>query len=152
MVKQGRWVFVLLGVDATLGDKCGIWEHLHSFRKVKWGRRVSQRLDPLICVWYKSRELRSRVGPRFPCVTPVMESFFSDLLENKISYWIESHLVSCQTSMMKLFYKNSQRASPRFHCVTPVMESFFSDLLQAIISYWTELHLESAKIASGLKA
>ena len=28
-------VFVLLGVDATLGDGCRIREHLHSFRGVK---------------------------------------------------------------------------------------------------------------------
>ena len=31
-----RWsVFALLEVDTTLGDGCGIWEHLLSFRKVK---------------------------------------------------------------------------------------------------------------------
>ena len=28
-------VFVLLGIEATLGNACGIWEHLHSFREVK---------------------------------------------------------------------------------------------------------------------
>ena len=145
MLKQGRWVFVLLGVDATLGDKCIIWEYLHSFRMVKWERRVSQRLNILICVWCKSRELRNRVSPRFPSITPVMESFFSDHLQAKISYWTESHLESCQTSIMELFYENSQRVSPKFHCVTPVMESFFFALLQAIIRYWTELHLESCQ-------
>ena len=85
------------------------------------------------------------MSPRFPSVTPVMESFFSDHLQTKISYWTESHLESCQTSMMELFYENSQRVSPKFHCVTPVMERFFSALLQAIIRYWTELHLESCQ-------
>ena len=28
-------VFVLLGVDTTLGDGCGIWQHIHSFREVE---------------------------------------------------------------------------------------------------------------------
>ena len=23
-------------IDATLGDGCGIWEHLHSFKEVKY--------------------------------------------------------------------------------------------------------------------
>ena len=34
---SNQWwlVFVLLGVDATLGDEYEIWEHLHSFREVK---------------------------------------------------------------------------------------------------------------------
>ena len=32
------------------------------------------------CVWCKSRELGGRRSPRFPCVTPVPESFSSDLL------------------------------------------------------------------------
>ena len=35
-------VFVLLGVDTPLGNGCGIWEHSHSFREVKW--RVISRL------------------------------------------------------------------------------------------------------------
>ena len=46
--------------------------------------------------------------PRFPCVTPVMESFTSDLLQIIISYWTKSHLQSCQIFMMELFCKNSQ--------------------------------------------
>ena len=36
MIKQWWLVFVLLGVDATLGNGCRIQEHLHSFRKVKY--------------------------------------------------------------------------------------------------------------------
>ena len=28
-------VFVLLEVEATQGDGCGVWEHLHGFREVK---------------------------------------------------------------------------------------------------------------------
>ena len=32
---KALFVFVLLGVDATLGDGCIIWEHLRGFRKVK---------------------------------------------------------------------------------------------------------------------
>ena len=95
-------------VDATLGDRCGIWEHLHSFKEVKWRRGVS----PFIlwfCVWCKSRELRDRVSPRFPCVTPVMESFSSNLLQATISYWTELHLESCKIPTMELFCENSQQ-------------------------------------------
>ena len=107
--KQWWVAFVVLGVDATLGDECGIWEHLHSFREVKWGRGVSQKLNVLVFVYFKSRELRGWVSPRFPCVTPVMESFSLDLLQAIKSYWTESHLESCQTSAMELFCENSQR-------------------------------------------
>ena len=35
MVKPMVVGFFLLEVDSTFGDKCGIWEHLHSFREVK---------------------------------------------------------------------------------------------------------------------
>ena len=106
MVKQWWLVFVLLGDDASLGDKCKIWEHLPSFMEVKWGQGVSQRLNLLLCVWFESRELRDRVSPRFPCVTPVIENFYSDFLQ-AISYWTESHLESCQTSAIWLFCENS---------------------------------------------
>ena len=37
-------------------------------------------------VWCNSRELGGRGSSRFPCVTPVVESFFSDLLQAIISY------------------------------------------------------------------
>ena len=50
------------------------------------------------CYWCKSRELGGRSSPRFPCVTPVEESFSSDLLWAIISYWVGLHLESCQTS------------------------------------------------------
>ena len=106
MVKQWWLVFVLLGDDASLGDKCKIWEHLPSFMEVKWGQGVNQRLNLLLCVWFESRELRDRVSPRFPCVTPVIENFYSDFLQ-AISYWTESHLESCQTSAIWLFCENS---------------------------------------------
>ena len=44
--KLSQWwlVFVLLGVDATLGDGCGIWEQLHSFRKMKYLQGYSKTL------------------------------------------------------------------------------------------------------------
>ena len=54
-------------------------------------------------VWCKSRELGDRRSQRFPCVTPAMESFSSDLLQSVISYRAESHLESCQASTMELF-------------------------------------------------
>ena len=60
------------------------------------------------CIWCKSRELRGRMSPRFPCVTPMMESFSSVLLRTIISYRTKPHLGSCQTSMMELFCKNSK--------------------------------------------
>ena len=41
-------------------------------------------------VWCKSRGLQGMVRPGCPCVTPVVESFSSDLLRAKISYWEES--------------------------------------------------------------
>ena len=66
------------------------------------------------CCWCKSKELGGRRSPRFPCVTPVMERFFSDFLGVIISYWAGSHLGSCQTSCpistIELFCENSQRS------------------------------------------
>ena len=35
MIKPVVVGFVLFGIDATLVDVSGIWEHLHSFREVK---------------------------------------------------------------------------------------------------------------------
>ena len=99
-------LFALLEVDATLGDVCEIWEYLHSFRDVKLGFVVSQRFHHLLLCRGK---LRDSVSPRIPCVTPVIKSFSSDLLQALISYWTESHLESCQTSTMELFWENSQR-------------------------------------------
>ena len=49
------------------------------------------------------------MSSRFLCVTPVMESFSSNLLRAIISYWTESNLESYQISTMELFRKNSQR-------------------------------------------
>ena len=48
----------------------------------------------------KSRELGGRGSPRFP--TPMVESFFTDLLPAIESYWSESHLEFCQTSTRDL--------------------------------------------------
>ena len=64
-----------------------------------WGE--SKTSSCCFCVWCKSRELAGRRSPRFPCATPVVESFFSDFRAT-ISYWAESHLESCQTSTMEL--------------------------------------------------
>ena len=60
--------------------------------------------------WCKSKELRHRISRRFPCVTPVIENVSSELLQALTSYWTESQLQSCQTSMMELFCKNIQRS------------------------------------------
>ena len=77
----------------------------------KWNEDVGSVQDFIFwfCFWFKSRELEGRMSLRFLCVTPVMESFSSDLLQAIISYWTGSHLESYQTSMMQLFCENSQR-------------------------------------------
>ena len=41
---NGWLVFVLLGVDASLSDGCGIGEHLHSFGEVKCFQDYSETL------------------------------------------------------------------------------------------------------------
>ena len=38
------------------------------------------------------------MSPRFPCVTPVMESFYSDILRAIITCWTKSHPEFCKTS------------------------------------------------------
>ena len=57
----------------------------------------------------KSKELGVRVSPRLPCLTPVVESFSSDLLQAITSYWGEIYLEPCRISTMQLFCKNSQQ-------------------------------------------
>ena len=49
------------------------------------------------------------MSPRLPCLTPVVESFSSDLLQAITSYWGEIYLEPCQISTMQLFCKNSQQ-------------------------------------------
>ena len=44
------------------------------------------------CVWCKSRESGGRRNPRFPCVTPMVERFSSDLLRTIINYWFSDNL------------------------------------------------------------
>ena len=48
------------------------------------------------------------MSPRFPCVTPVIESFSIDFLRVIIIYWAEPYLESCQTSTMELSWENNQ--------------------------------------------
>ena len=47
------------------------------------------------------------MSPRFPCATPVVENFSSDLLQAIINYWVESYLQHCRISVMELFNENS---------------------------------------------
>ena len=49
----------------------------------------------LILFWSKSKELEGRVSAIFPCITPVVESFFSGLLRTVINYWAELYLEPC---------------------------------------------------------
>ena len=44
----------------------------------------------------------------FPCLTPLVESFSTDLLRVIKNYWAEPYLEPHETSTMKLFCKNSQ--------------------------------------------
>ena len=46
---------------------------------------------------------------RFPCVTPVVENFSSDLLQSILNCWAESHLESCKISKMELSSENNQQ-------------------------------------------
>ena len=39
-----KLIFILLGIEAALGDACGIWEHLHSFGEVKYFQGYSKTL------------------------------------------------------------------------------------------------------------
>ena len=54
-------------------------------------------LSCYLCVWCKSKELGGRGSTRVP--TPMVESFSQDFLPAIESYWTESHLDFCQTSM-----------------------------------------------------
>ena len=49
------------------------------------------------------------MSPRFPCVTPVIESLSSDLLRATIRYWTNPNLESCQTFTMELYCENGHR-------------------------------------------
>ena len=64
---------------------------------MKMTMRVESKILSCFCVWCKSRELEGRGCPEFPCVILVVESFCSGFLRAIVSYWSESHLVSCQT-------------------------------------------------------
>ena len=77
----------------------------------KWSEDTGSVQDCIFCfcLWCKSGKLGGRMSPRFPCVTPIRESFISNLLRAIISYWTESHLESYQTFTMELFCKKNQR-------------------------------------------
>ena len=78
----------------------------------KWNKDAGLFQDFIFwcCIWFNSRELGGGLSPRFPCVTPVMESFSSDLLRAIISFWTKLHLEFCQISTMELFCEDSRRA------------------------------------------
>ena len=97
-----RWVLYVFVPGVTQGNEDEGWVH-----------------DFILLVFFscKSRELGGRGcggegvggrGPRFPCVNPVVESFWG-LLWAIIKYWAESHLKSCQTSTGELSCKNNQQ-------------------------------------------
>ena len=89
-------------------------QQMSSLYFISWCYCVRTRGEPKnlscwFCVWCKSGQLGSRGSPRFPHVTPVMESFSSNLIRAIINYWAESHLEPCQTSTMELSWENNQR-------------------------------------------
>ena len=67
------------------------------------------------CVWCKSRELGGSgeggggVGSKIPLCSPSGGKLLLRPLRAVISYWIESHLESCQTSTSELFWENNQQ-------------------------------------------
>ena len=89
-------------------DELFIFEFLVLLKEMKT-RGEPEISSCCFCVWCKSRELEGRGSPRFPCNTQVLESFYSDLLRVRMTYLVESHLESCQTSTMELSYENNKR-------------------------------------------
>ena len=87
MVKQWWLVFVLLAVDTTDGEECGIWEHLRSFREVKWER------------W------------------SVKDSIFWFVLIKTIARQGESQIPLCKPSDGKLFFRPSTSYNKLFDIV-----------------------------------
>ena len=87
-------------------------------------------------VWCKSRALQGMVRPGWPCVTPVVESFSSDLLRAKISYWEESPCCSgyhyCTTSFNKAWTQVLRRF--KSCCVSEICDG--EDLWQ-----WSRLEI-----------
>ena len=59
------------------------------------------------CFWRWLRKLGGRVSARVLCVTPVLESFPSDLLQAITNYWAEVYLEPCRKSTMEFICKNS---------------------------------------------
>ena len=108
--RLSQWwlVFVLLGVMLLWVMGVGFENTCTVFGKWNEDGESVQDFIFWFCVWCKSRELGGRMSPGFPCVTPLMESFSSDLRRAIISYWTDSHLESSETSTMELFYENSQ--------------------------------------------
>ena len=92
------------------------------------------------CCRCKSRELGGRESPRFPCVTLMVESFFSDLLRVIISYWAVSHLESCKTSKMALFRENNvhyfcKKPPPLVFEWTPNLVTFTEEVLSGKLHF-----------------
>ena len=85
-----------------------MWD-LRTFEQFQVSERSQCKIWSFGVFGVKSRELRGRVSLRFSCVTPVIKSFSWDLLQVIINYLTETHLESCQTSTVELFYGNSQQ-------------------------------------------
>ena len=94
---------MLLWVVAARFDKTDSFREvkcLQRFSKILWFsilallkemRDAESVQDFILLLWCESGKLGSRGSPRFPCVTPVVESFSSDFLRTLISYWAKSH-------------------------------------------------------------
>ena len=74
-----------------------------SFKEMRmWGQPKTS--SCCLCVWCNSKESGGRRSTRFP--TSMVESLSADFIPAIESYWTESHLEFCQTSMTSLLCEN----------------------------------------------
>ena len=79
--------------------------------KRMWGQ--SKISSYCFCVWCKSRELGSRGSSRFPCVTPVLETFYSDRVVFRILTNINDGALLQKQSMALTRWLFLQSAPPQ---------------------------------------
>ena len=125
-------------------DELFIFEFLVLLKEMKT-RGEPEISSCCFCVWCKSRELGGRVSPRFPCKTQVVKSFYSDLLRVRITYLVEPHLESCQTSTMELSCQNNkqfwQLDDFRKKCHRTCLTGLRMCLLLKLLLLWSRLQV-----------
>ena len=100
MVKNWWLVFVLLAVNATLEEECGIWEHLHSFRELKWDRWSVK--DPIF--WFVLvKRIKRKGGSKISLCNPSDGKLFFrpsaiyDKLFDRVAFRILSNMNTSET-------------------------------------------------------